>query len=93
VFPDRFSDFQRRAMQAIARHAKYSGSTAADGTASLSGVEPDSYYLFAITRVGRGFAMWDASITVSPGENVLNLSPQPITEIPDTMSSSGRYVP
>ncbi|CAN5623185.1 hypothetical protein BH10ACI3_BH10ACI3_25300 [soil metagenome] len=83
VFPDRYGDFQRRAMRAIAAHAKYSGTTGAGGSANMAGIEPEQYYLFAIVRVGKGFALWNAPITVSVGENVLNLSPQNVTEIAD----------
>jgi len=83
VFPDRYGDFQRAAMRAIGRHVKYSGTTSAAGNTGLKGVEPDSYYLFAISRVGRGFALWNSPVSVIPGDNVMNLSPQAITEIPD----------
>jgi hypothetical protein len=83
VFPDRYGDFQRRAMRAIAAHAKFSGTTGAGGSANLTGIDPDQYYLFAIVRVGRGFALWNSPISVSAGENVLNLSPQDVTEISD----------
>ncbi len=84
VFPDRFGDFQRAAMRAIARHVKYTGTTDSSGNANLSNVEPQQYYLFGITRVGRGFAMWEAPVSIIAGENVLNLSPQNVTEIPET---------
>lgn len=83
VFPGRYGDFQRAAMRAIGNHVKYSGTTGAAGNTGLKGVEPNSYYLFAITRVGRGFALWNQSVSVVPGDNVMNLSPQTITEIPD----------
>lgn len=83
VFPDRYGDFQRAAMRAIGNHVKYSGTTSAAGNTGLKGVEPDSYYLFAISRVGRGFALWNQSVSVIAGDNVMNLSPQAITEIPD----------
>ncbi len=83
VFPDRYGDFQRAAMRAIGNHVKYSGTTSAAGNTGLKSVEPNSYYLFAISRVGRGFALWNQSVSVIPGDNVMNLSPQAITEIPD----------
>ena len=81
VFPDRYGDFQRAAMRAIGAHAKYSGTTSGVGAAKLADVAPDNYYLFAISRVGRGFAMWNQSVSVIAGENILNISPQNITEI------------
>ena len=83
VFPDRYGDFQRAAIRAIGRHVKYSGTTSAAGNTGLKSVEPDSYYLFAISRVGRGFALWNQSVSIISGDNVMNLSPQAITEIPD----------
>lgn len=82
VFPDRYGDFQRAAMRAIAAHIKYSGSTDASGTASLgASIKPDQYYIFSIMRSGDGFAMWNAPVTVTPGENILDLGAQPITEL------------
>lgn len=83
VFPDRYGDFQRAAMRAIGNHVKYSGTTSAAGNTGLKSVEPNSYYLFAISRVGRGFALWNSPVSVIAGDNVMNLSPQAITEIPD----------
>jgi hypothetical protein len=82
VYPDRYGEFQRAAMRAIARHVKYTGVTDSSGNASLSNVDPKQYYLFGVTRVGRGFALWDAPVSIIAGENVLNLSPQSVTEIP-----------
>lgn len=84
VFPDRYGDFQRAAMRAIAKHVKYSGTTGGSGSASLSGIAPSEYYLFGITRVGHGFALWNAPVSVIAGDNNLNLSPQSVTEIEDS---------
>lgn len=81
VFPDRYSDFQHAAMRAIAGHAKYSGTTSSSGSAGLSGVAPGEYYLFGITHVARGFALWNSPVSVIPGENIMNLSPQSVTEV------------
>ena len=83
VYPDKYGDFQRSAMRAVGANVKFAGTTASDGTANLSGVMPDSYNLFAITRIGRGFALWSSVISVSAGENVLNLLPQNVTEVPE----------
>jgi hypothetical protein len=84
VFPDRYGDFQRAAMRAIARYVKYTGTTDNSGSAILSNVDPKEYYIFGITKIGRGFAMWDAPVSINVGENILNLSPPNVTEIPDT---------
>ena len=81
VHPDQYGEFQRAAMRAIAAHAKYSGTTDSSGAAKLSGISPNSYYLFAITRVGNGFALWSSPVSVNPGDNLLDLSPASITEI------------
>lgn len=84
AFPDRYGDFQRAAMRAIGDHVKYSGTTGSSGSANLAGVLPNEYYLFGVMRVGRGFALWSSPVSVIPGANVMNLSPQDVTEIPDT---------
>ena len=84
VYPDRFGDFQRSAMHAIAAHSKYSGTTDSSGQAKVAGVAPKEYYLFCIFRVGKGFAMWNSPVTITPGDNLLDLSPQPVTQIDDT---------
>lgn len=84
VYPDRYGDFQRAAMRAIGKHAKYSGTTDGRGAANLSGIAPDEYYLFGITRVGNGFALWNSQVSVVAGQNVMNLSPQNVTEVPES---------
>jgi hypothetical protein len=83
VYPDRYGDFYRSAMRAINAHVKYSGTTNGQGSANLSGILPDQYYLFGVTRVGKGFALWNSPVSIVTGQNVLNLSPQSITEIPE----------
>lgn len=83
VFPDRYGDFQRSAMRAIAAKAKYSGTTNGTGGANISGVDPKGYYLFGIAKIGRGFALWNSPVSVIAGDNTLNLSPQSVTEISD----------
>jgi len=84
VYPDRYGDFWRKAMRVIAANSKYSGTTDVGGNASLQGIMPKEYYLFGIIKVGRGFALWNAPVSVIAGQNNLNLSPQSVTEIPDT---------
>jgi len=86
VFPDRYGDFQRAAMRAIAAKAKYSGTTDGSGGANLADVDPKGYYLFGIAKIGRGFALWNAPVSVIAGDNMLNLSPQSVTEILDPNS-------
>ena len=86
VFPERYGEFQRAAMKAIAGHVKYSATTSSAGVAGIKEVNPNGYYLFAITRIGRGFALWNSPVSVAVGDNVMNLSPQSVTEIPDPKS-------
>jgi hypothetical protein len=81
AMPDRYGDFQRRAMQALKNHIKYAGTTDSNGKAQLGGIDPDSYYLFGVVRSGNGFAIWSSPVSIIPGENVLDLTPQSITEI------------
>ena len=84
VYPDRYADFMRSAMRAVATHSKYSGTTDGGGNANLRGVIPKEYYLFGITKIGRGFALWNAPVSIIAGDNNLNLSPQSVTEIPES---------
>ena len=81
LYPDRFSEFNRNALRAIKNHIKYVGTTDANGKAELGGVDPDSYYLFAVTRSGRGFAIWSSPVSITAGQNALNLTPQRVTEM------------
>ena len=83
VFPDRYGEFNRNAFTAIRKHIKYSGQTDGSGKAMLSGVEPNSYYLFGMTKAGHGFTVWNSPVSVQVGDNILNLSPQSLTEIQD----------
>ena len=83
VFPDRFADFRNAAMRAVSAHTKYSGTTDGSGVANLANVDPKEYYLFSVARFGHGFALWNAPVSVTTGQNVLNLTPQSVTEIPD----------
>ena len=81
LYPDRYADFNRDALRAIRTHIKYSGTTDASGKAELGGVDPDSYYLFGVTRSGRGFAIWSSPVSITAGQNALNLTPQRLTEM------------
>lgn len=81
VYPDRFAEFHRGALRAIKDHIKYSGTTDLTGKAELGNVEPNAYYLFAVTRSGKGFAIWSSPVSIVPGQNALNLTPQEIREM------------
>lgn len=82
-------DFYRKAMAAVREHTKYAGTTDSSGKAQLGGVEPDSYYLFGLTKSGSGFAMWNSTVSVIAGDNDINLAPQTITEMPRMDDHSG----
>lgn len=81
LYPARYGNFNRDALRAIKEHIKYAGQTDGSGKAQLGNVEPDSYYLFGVTKTGSGFAVWSSPVTVNSGQNNLNLTPQRLTEI------------
>jgi len=81
MYPDRYGAFRRDALAAIQKHIKYSVTTGTDGSASIKNVEPDSYYLFGITKSGRGFAIWSSPVQIIGGENKLNLQPARLNEM------------
>ena len=81
LYPDRYDDFNRNALRAIKNHIKYAGTTDGSGKAELGGIEPDSYYLFGITKSGRGFAIWSSPVSIVAGQNALNLTPAQLNEM------------
>lgn len=81
LYPERYGDFNRAALRAIKDHIKYAGTTDSAGKAQLGGVDPNSYYLFGVTKTARGFAVWSSPVSIIAGENVLNLSPARLQEI------------
>ncbi len=81
VYPDRFGDFNRKAMSAIGKNTAYNVTTDASGKANLKDVKPDSYYLFAVTKSGNGFVVWNEPVTIQAGQNALVLTPASPTEI------------
>jgi hypothetical protein len=81
LYPDRYSDFQQRALRAIKAHIKYAGTTDSAGKAQLSDIQPNSYYLFGVVKAGNGFAIWSSPVSIQAGENILDLTPQQITTI------------
>lgn len=81
TFPDRFGDFQRRALAAIRPHIKHSATSDGSGKASFGNIEPDNYYLFGVTKGERSFALWSSPVSIRAGQNVLELSPQQLTDV------------
>lgn len=81
VDSSRFSDIRSKAMSAIGKNAAYNFTTDSSGKASLKDVKPDSYYLFAVTKSGNGFALWNLQYTIQAGQNSLILPPASVTEV------------
>ncbi len=79
--PDRYGAINRPAMSAISKNAAYNATTDSSGKLQLKDVKPDSYYLFAVTKTGNGFALWSSSVTIQPGQNSLILEPVSPTEV------------
>lgn len=80
LYPDRYGDTRSKALSAIGKHTKYSGTTDGSGKALIKEIKPDTYYIFGIVKTRSGFAIWSSPVTIAPGENILNLSPASITE-------------
>jgi hypothetical protein len=83
MYPDRYGDFYRKALGALKNHIKYATTTDAGGKGEIKNIEPDSYYLFGVTKTSEGFAVWSSAVSITDGQNVLNLSPQPLTGVSD----------
>lgn len=81
LYPDRYGDIHKTALNEINKHIKYDVTTDSSGKAQMKDIKPDSYYLFAISKTGNGFAIWSSPIVINPGENTLNLSPQRGTDV------------
>jgi hypothetical protein len=81
VYPNRYSDINKKALAAIAKHTVYKTQTDASGKAQMKGVKPDNYYLFGITKTGNGFAIWSSPVTIQAGDNSLVLPAAQMTEI------------
>lgn len=83
MYPDRYGDFYRKALGAIKNHIKYATTTDAGGKGEIKNIEPDSYYLFGVTKTSEGFAVWSSPVSITDGQNMLNLSPQALTGVSD----------
>ena len=81
LYPDRYSEINRKALAEINKHVVYDTLTDNSGKAKLDNIKPDSYYLFGITKTRNGFAIWSSPVTIVAGQNQLNLSPQRVTEM------------
>lgn len=83
LYPDKYRDTNKNALDEIKKHIKYDVTTDSSGKAQMKDIKPDSYYLFAITKTGNGFAIWSSPININSGQNILNLSPERMTEVQD----------
>ncbi len=81
LYPERYGDFNRRALSAIRPHIKYSATSDQSGKTEFADINPNQYYLFGVTRGDRGFALWNSPVVIRAGINSLDLAPQPVTEI------------
>lgn len=83
MYPDRYGDFYWRALGALKGHIKYATTTDGSGKGEIRNIEPDSYYLFGVTKTSEGFAVWSSPVSITDGQNMLNLTPQPLTGATD----------
>lgn len=81
VYPNKYGETNKKAMNAISKHIVYRTQTDASGKATIKDIEPDTYYLFGVTKTGNGFVIWSSPVTIQPGENPMILPPASITEI------------
>ncbi len=81
IYPERYGQFNRKAMEAIRKHSKYNGSTDGNGKATISNIKPTNYYLFGIAKSKTGFALWNSSVSVNAGDNIITLTPAQFNEI------------
>jgi hypothetical protein len=81
IYPERYGQFNRTAMEIIRKHSKYNVSTDTGGKATIADIKPNTYYLFGIVKSKTGFAIWNSSVSVNAGENILTLAPAKFNEI------------
>lgn len=82
LYPNKYREFNQKALSAINDHIKYDTLTDSTGKAQIGNVKPDSYYLFGIHKVGNGFAIWSSPVNIKGGTNNLNIQPQRPMEFP-----------
>jgi hypothetical protein len=61
-------------LAAIKPYIVASITTDANGKAEFKNIEPDSYYLFGVTKTGNSASVWNTSITINPGDNTISLN-------------------
>ena len=79
--PGKYSEVNKKSLEAIEDHVKYDTLSDMSGKGQMKGVEPGSYYLFAIHKTANGFAVWSSPVNIKAGENKLVLPPAKLTEV------------
>lgn len=81
-----------KCLAAINPHIVYRLTTDASGKGSFKNVKPDNYYVFGVTKVGAdSYALWNTTVTVNPGENLLNLNGSGAPLSPVGLNSGSNY--
>ncbi|NNE98944.1 MAG: zinc ribbon domain-containing protein [Pyrinomonadaceae bacterium] len=79
--PEKYPEFNKKALAAINNHVKYDALSGSNGMAQMNEIEPGEYFLFAIHKVGNGFAIWSSKVDIKPGNNTLNIKPERLNEL------------
>ena len=83
---------RQKCLAAINPHIVYRVTTDAGGKGTFKDVKPDSYYVFGVTKVGTdSYAIWNTTVTVNPGENLLNLNGSGSPLSPVGLNNSPNY--
>lgn len=83
---------REKCLAAIKPHIVYSVTTDSTGKGAFKNVKPDSYYVFGVTKVGAdSYAIWNTTVTVNPGDNLLNLNGSGSPLSPVGLNSSPGY--
>ncbi|MBC7795340.1 MAG: zinc ribbon domain-containing protein [Pyrinomonadaceae bacterium] len=67
-------DTLQKCNAAIKPHILYSTLSDSSGKASFKDVKPDDYHIYGVTKVGNSYAIWNTSINVNAGDNIINLN-------------------
>jgi len=81
ALPSEYGDLNRKAFAAIGKETAYNITTDSSGKAQFKDIKPDDYYLFAVTKTGNGYTLWNSPVTIQAGQNSLILPPASPTEI------------
>jgi hypothetical protein len=83
---------REKCLAAIKPHIVYSVTTDSTGKGAFKNVKPDSYYVFGVTKVGTdSYAIWNTTVTVNPGDNLLNLNGSGSPLSPVGLNSNPNY--